>query len=288
MLTLLPCNDSDELAERNRRALDIPRLAAAELGRTAVEMTRAGRYDLHDGRTIEFKDGVEAAIAAKTSIPPDTPLPEAAARSFSETRVQVANETTLTAARRIVDRGHAPLALNFANGVAPGGGFLHGARAQEEVLCRSSALYSTLIGDPMYEAHRKRSLPDSTDWCILSPDVPVFRHDDGTPLEAPWPLSFITCAAPYAPAVGQPRSGDLLEQRIRRVLAVARAHGYTALVLGAWGCGAFENDPRRTARDFRTALENEFEGAFEDITFAVVDWSPNRRFLKPFREAFAP
>ena len=53
-----------------------------------------------------------------------------------------------------------------------------GARAQEEVLCRSSALFETLIGDMMYEEHRKRSLPDSTDWAIYSPNVPVFRTDD--------------------------------------------------------------------------------------------------------------
>ena len=85
-----------------------------------------------------------------------------------------------------------------------------GATAQEEVLCRSSALYQTLLGDRMYDEHRRRQLPDSTDWAIYSPNVPVFRMDDGTELEHPWLLSFITCAAPYAPVVGQPQAGDLL------------------------------------------------------------------------------
>ena len=186
-------------------------------------------------------------------------------------RSQVANETTLGAARRLVKGRHRPLALNFANGIHPGGGFLSGARAQEEVLCRSSALYKTLFGDPMYEAHKKRPRPDSTDWAIYSPDVPVFRHDDGTPLDAPWPLSFITCAAPVATRIGQPESGDLLQKRILRVLAIAQAFGFSALVLGAWGCGAFGNDPHRTAIDFRQALENEFRGAFCNVVFAITD-----------------
>ena len=57
---------------------------------------------------------------------------------------------------------------------------------------------------------------------------------------------------------GQPLAGDLLEKRIHRVLAVARACGHDTLVLGAWGCGAFKNDVARTARDFRHALETEF------------------------------
>jgi uncharacterized protein (TIGR02452 family) len=71
------------------------------------------------------------------------------------------------------------------------------------------------------------------------------------------------------------------------VLAIARAFGYRALVLGAWGCGAFANDPVRTARDFRDALAGAFDGAFAEVVFAVTDCSPARRFLGPFRDACA-
>jgi uncharacterized protein (TIGR02452 family) len=149
-------------------------------------------------------------------------------------------------------------------------------------------LSQTLFGDPMYEEHRKRRLPDSSDWAIYSPDVPVFRTDDGTAIAHPWLLSFITCAAPYAPTIGQPDAGDLLQRRIHRVLAIARAYEHSALVLGAWGCGAFGNDPHRAAIDFRQALETDFGGAFSDIVFAITDWSPERRFLAPFRDVFTP
>ncbi len=110
----------------------------------------------------------------------------------------------------------------------------------------------------------------------------MFRLDDGTSLDPPWTVSFLTCAAPYAPAVGQPQAGDLLKERIHRVLAIAGAYGYDALVLGAWGCGAFANDAWRTAQDFRGALEGEFAGIFSEVVFAVTDWSPERRFLGPF------
>ncbi len=286
-LHILPCLDSAQMATSRRQELNISRDVAAKWGRSAVEAARAGFYFTKEGEKVVWRDAVRAACAAKLSIRPDDIVPDNEKMTFAETKVQVTNETTLGVSRRLVDLGLRPLALNFANGIHPGGGFLRGARAQEEVLCRSSALYLTLVGDPMYENHQMRPLPDSTDWTIYSPDVPVFRMDDGTDLPDPWLLSFITCAAPYAPRIGQPKAGDLLQQRIHRVLAIARSYGYSTLVLGAWGCGAFANDPHRTAMDFRRALENDYNGAFSDIVFAITDWSAERRFLKPFCDVFA-
>lgn len=286
-LHILPCHDSEQMAASRQRELNIPRNIAAALGHSAVQVARNGVYVTGAGQEVVWRDTVQGARAAKRSIAPDASLPRHEQVAFSETRVQVTNETTLGASLRLVEQGLRPLALNFANGIHPGGGFLNGARAQEETLCRSSALYLTLVDDPMYEEHRRRPLADSTDWVIYSPDVPVFRRDDGTELQHPWLLSFLTCAAPYAPDLGQPLAGDLLQKRIHRVLAIARSYGYSVLVLGAWGCGAFANDPQRTATDFRQALENEYRGAFSDIVFAITDWSQERKFLGPFRDVFA-
>jgi len=193
--------------------------------------------------------------------------------------------TTLAAAYRLVKLR--PMALNFANGIHPGGGFLNGARAQEEFLCRSSALFRTLVDDPMYETHRIRPVPDSTSWVIYSPDVPVFRTDGRNNIAEPWTLSFFTCAAPVATRIGQPASRLLLSERIDRILGLAAALRYETLILGAWGCGAFGNDPITTAIDFRDALAEKYDGRFSKVVFAVTDWSPERRMLKPFVEAFS-
>ena len=278
--------DSAEMAEDRRRALGIDRDTARRLGQEAVRFIEQGWYPAPDGRRVSWADAVEKARSGTVSLPPEARLPSPPATADEVTAMEIANETSLGAARRLVASGLRPLVLNMANGVRPGGGFLHGARAQEEALCRSSALYATLVDDPMYAAHARRPLPDSTDWAILSPDVPVFRDDDGAPLGEPWRASFVTCAAPYAPRVGQPASGDLLEARIERLLRIARGYGYTALVLGAWGCGAFANDPDRTARDVRRHLEDHAD-AFEHVVFAITDWSSERRFLGPFAAAFS-
>lgn len=286
-LSVLPVEDSDALAADNRAVLDISSYAAASLGRSAVQAIESGRYGSSAGHAVDWFEAVDGAKRSKVSIPPDASLGAPRFAIPFSTAVRVANLTTLVAARHLVDGGERPLLLSFANGVQPGGGFLSGSRAQEEVLCRSSALFATLVGDAMYAAHKLRPLPDSTSWAILSPRVPVFRNDGGDALSTPWLADFLTCAAPYAPRVGHALSRDLLRERISRVLAIARTFEYETLVLGAWGCGAFGNDPYHTAIDFRNALESEFDGVFREVVFAVTDWSEERRFLGPFGDVFA-
>jgi uncharacterized protein (TIGR02452 family) len=292
-LSILPCLDSPAMGQERRWELDIDRAEAARLGQTAVAWSRQGWYPDKAGRQVSIAAQVARAVSLKQSLAPDARLPEVPEGIVPrQTRVQVSNETTFQAARRLIAKGSGDagkgkvLALNFANGISAGGGFLHGARAQEEVLCRSSAFYLTLVGDPMYDYHRGRSQPDSSSWCILSPEVPVFREDRGTTLDEPWLLSFITCAAPVAPRVGRELSAVLLRERMQRVYSIARAFGYENLVLGAWGCGAFGNDIKSTARSFRELLVNYFATCFSEVVFAVTDWSEERRFLGAFQDEF--
>jgi uncharacterized protein (TIGR02452 family) len=280
-LQVLPAVDSAERAETSARLRAIPRQQTAAWGKATLTALGTGTYADAAGRTVDWRGAVQAAVAAKRSLAPDAPLPGPLSPVYSTTGIQVANETTLAAARRLSEPGRRVLALNFGNGIEPGGGFLQGNRGQESVLCRSSGLLATLQGDAMYAHHKTRPRPDSTDWAILSPDVPVFRTDDGTPLERPWLLSFITCAAPCAPTLGVEVSARMMESRIRRVLAVARAFGYEALVLGAWGCGTYGNDPARIAAIFHAALREQ-AGAFAEVVFSVTDGSPERVFCGPF------
>jgi len=285
-LEVRPCRDSPELAERCRKLSQIPREQAAALGQSALAVIAAGAYSNVAGQPVHWGAAVAAAVAAKRSLPAEAVLPQVGPVGFTVTQVQVVNESTLATARRLTATARRVLVLNFANGLHPGGGFQQGNRGQESLLCRSSALFATLSADPMYASHAARPLPDSTDWAILSPDVPVFRADDGTPLDQPWPLGILTCAAPYAPKLGQEAAADRMQTRIRRVLAIARAFGYTGLVLGAWGCGTYGNDPARIAAIFHEALKEQ-AGAFQSVVFAIADWSPERRYLAPFRDLLA-
>ncbi len=140
----------------------------------------------------------------------------------------------------------------------------------------------------MYRYH-KTDCPHgmASEWAILSPEVPVFRSDNGMLLETPWLCDILTCAAPKADIVGLDRATPAMQQRIHRVLEIALAYGYRSLVLGAWGCGAYHNDPHAVAGFFRKALTKTYLGVFEEAVFAISDWSPDRRYLGPFRDTFA-
>ena len=131
-----------------------------------------------------------------------------------------------------------------------------------------------------------------SDYVIYSPYVPVFRDDNGTLLEGPFLCTFITCPAVNAKVVLErdpgrgPEIRDRMDARIRKVLAVAEAHGHDHLILGAWGCGAFGNEPGQIADLFKDALSLEFSDAFEHVLFAIPDWSDDCRFIGPFHRAF--
>lgn len=131
-----------------------------------------------------------------------------------------------------------------------------------------------------------------TNYAIYSPDVPIIRTDEGQLLEKPWLCSFITAPAPNAAAVlkwspgRRPEIKLAFEERIHKVLSIALLHGHAAIVLGAWGCGAFGNDSREVAPLFARALSSSFQGVFSRVVFAITDWSKERRFISPFQEAF--
>ena len=60
----------------------------------------------------------------------------------------------------------------------------------------------------------------------------------------------------------------LHERRLRRILDVAAVQGAEAIVLGAFGCGAFRNDPKVVAAAAK-AVVADYLHAFRAIEFAV-------------------
>ena len=181
--------------------------------------------------------------------------------------------------------------LNFASATNPGGGAAKGSVAQEECLCRCSTLYPTLNSQQFlqkyYSVNRASHDPLHTDACIYSPNIVVFKSDELFPaLLKPedWvTLDVISCAAPNLRAntnnafnPGQAKKAALSSEqqyklhlkRARHILTVTASYNVDILILGAFGCGVFRNDPFAVARAYRDVL-NELHSYFSGIEFAI-------------------
>ncbi|MCI0701774.1 MAG: TIGR02452 family protein [Planctomycetia bacterium] len=265
------------------------RSKAAAIGRDTVEIVAAGRYTNRQGQIVHIRDLVEVASNGTVTYPPDESLPRFVPTDRATT-FETINDTTLAAARKLVADGFKPVALNFASARHPGGGFLGGARAQEESLCRASALYECINGNAMYRHHAHMSGGFYTNYAIYSPAVPVFKDDEGKLLDEPYLCAFVTSPAVNVGAIRDNEHKlvrDEMRERVEKVLAIMARHGHDSAVLGAWGCGVFKNDPEVIAELFAKALRGKFGGAFAKVVFAILDSSDEKRFIGPFEERFS-
>ncbi|WP_326625423.1 MULTISPECIES: TIGR02452 family protein [unclassified Streptomyces] len=258
-------------------------------------IVEAGLYRTPEGREISIERTLAAALSGTRLYGPD-PVPVAALDTDRTAVIEVTGESSLQAARRMTGEGPGRIAvLNYASARNPGGGYLNGAQAQEEALCRGSALYATLLRAPDYYArHRAERSAFYTDRVIHSPGVPVFRDDRGRLLDTPYTVGFLTSPAPNAGVIRSRTPQDAhripaaLASRAERVLEVAAVRGYRRLVLGAWGCGVFMNDPAQVAGVFRALLADggRFAGHFEQIVFGILDRSRTAATRSAFARTF--
>lgn len=175
--------------------------------------------------------------------------------------------------------------LNFASFKHPGGMFLKGSSAQEESLCIASTLYSVLkMREDFYIENRKmlnRGL--YSDRALYSPMVAFIKDPAIT-----YHCDVITCAAPNKGAamrngVSEQENTTALTNRIRFILSICKYKEVDAVILGAYGCGVFKQDPYEVATIFKTEIYSMDLGSLDKIIFAI----PGGKNLETFKEVFS-
>lgn len=214
------------------------------------------------------------------------------ARVTYDTEITVTGDRSFQAAMRLVSEnpGSKVAVMNFANAFKAGGAVENGAGAQEECLCRTSTLYPLLyrssLRDSFYKYHHEKNSPVASDSLIYTEGVVICKTDEDLPKrmdKKDWvEVDVITIAAPDLRGSSNMHfelvnGGALLQdaelfgyhvKRAIHMLTVAAAKGADVLVLGAFGCGAFQNNPEVVARAYKVALQ-EFPKVFKKIEFAV-------------------
>ena len=217
----------------------------------------------------------------------------------------------LEAGLLLEDEGFNPVVLNMANQFGPGGGWSCGDGAQEENIFRRTSYFASLIPSTtsfhpdcaVLERDCPYTYPIGDYSTVYSPDVVVLKgaEADGYPtLKKVRKMSFVACAAYRCPDCGEEPLFELPEEvvvgtkkKIRSILATALHHGHDAVVLSAFGCGAFSNPPNQVAKLFSEVLSDApFSGAFKKVVFAIFNdenaggWVNPEGNVIPFERVF--
>ncbi len=219
-----------------------------------------------------------------------------------QSEISVINTDTISAAHELLQEGYNPVALNFANRHTPGGGVLGGCRAQEETLFRATNLFQSLyqFADFGEQYGVKRNISalypmDRNFGGIYTPNATVFRdsNKDYAFIDEYYQISFIAVAALNCPRLDI--YGNLQDfevkttiNKIRTILRIGLKHNHNAIVLGAFGCGAFHNPPNHIAKLFHEVIEEkEFKNKYKKIVFAIIeDHNSKSSNFKPFYNEF--
>lgn len=266
------------------------------IAKDTLQILEQGYYILSDSKIDIQEDQSYAVDRTMLYTPEDSDLILSKYQQEDQslsTTYKVINQTTLDATRDLIAQGIAdPFVLNFASAKNPGGGFLGGSQAQEESIARATGLYPCqLKAENYYKTHRGLRTCLYTDTMNYSPQVPILKDEIGNLLPQYVKASILTSAAVNTGVVKRKEPNNIaqilpiMRGRIRKVLAIAAEHQHKALVLGAWGCGVFQNDPEEIAQLFAEELNGDFKDQFEQVVFAI--YSKNERFIKPFERLFS-
>ena len=222
--------------------------------------------------------------------------------------IKVTNRDTFTAAKEyanIINSANEGFVgvLNFASSTNPGGGVTKGSTAQEECLCRCSNLYLTLYQEKCireyYNVNKKYMSNLGSDAIIYSRNIYVFKDKNYNmlPVKDRFYVDVLTCAAPnlrenprnqYNSNASEEKLTltdeelyNIHVKRARNILNVAVKNEDDYLILGAFGCGAFRNNPEIVAKAYKDVLQ-DYMYCFKVIDFAIIDgkYSNNYEIFK--------
>lgn len=262
------------------------------VARETLQIMDQGYYE-YEGQKVSIQSDMDASVDKSRLITPDegaTLLERYGGGTCTKTlEVRVENLSTVDAIRKLAQEGRENIGvLNFASAKNPGGGFINGAMAQEESLAASSILYRTLTAhEAYYRNNRAQTSMMYTDHAIYSPDVAFFRDGRFRLVEKPVRASVLTLPAVNMGQVllkgEDPAEAErVMRRRMALALAVFACQGARHLVLGAYGCGVFRNDPCLIAAWWKELLAESVGDYFDSVFHAVLDRSKTESCIQAF------
>ncbi len=265
----------EEIEVKNREREEKKQKNLALISET-LDICEKGSYEKY-GRTVNLGLSPEEMKKARVFLPDEVKAMSGEETEGFTCEFSCENRDALSLAREKCAEYGSVLLLNLASAVRPGGGVRDGMGGQEEDLCRDSTLLMSLESDdakPYYDYNNELNTRLASDAVIISPDVAVFRDENGELCDEPFTVSVITCPAPNIRFGFEGKTEDeyrqILYERIEGILRCATGLGYKNIILGAFGCGAFKNDAALVSDYFYKALTGPAGQGLAHADFAVL------------------
>ena len=237
------------------------------IAKETVSIGDAGFYNINSRQKIEIKEEIYDMIE-NTRVIKGEPCSDILAytrNNLEMSNVLVTERTTNEAIEHWYGTEGVSkiIILNFASAKNPGGGFLKGSRAQEEQLCYRSLLYKSLVTKmkEFYEVGRENPRDGLYhNLAIYSKKVPFIRNE-ALELIEPMFVDVITCPAVNRGVAEKNRIANttiLVEMYNRCNLVMdtilENLEDSAVVILGAFGCGVFKNNPSQVADIFKVLI----------------------------------
>lgn len=169
-------------------------------------------------------------------------------------------------------------ALNFASSRNPGGGYINGAIAQEECLCRQ---YPTLHNSLISVKHNMYPILLDNSEVLFTPGVRRYRDHHLHWIDSQLQVNFVSAAAPNMNRLPDMKF-ESFEEQIKRTLTTIMIVPVNVksecIILGAWGCGVFAPKNHIYRRKYIAMMSNvictyavKFRHLYKYVYIAVPD-----------------
>lgn len=263
----------EELKKLAQETLDISASGSYLYKKEEIILPPMGKTWYYDNK-FDYKKGLEGK------------------KSFEKTNILICEESTIDAIHRNAIDDNLGV-LNFASARHAGGGFLNGAMAQEECLAYCSDLYDTQTRDIGQEYYKNNATVKHHSYYngMMMTENCFFRDSKFNLIKNPTSCMVITAPAVNMGMVrkfNEPEKSakQTMKNRMRNILYLFIYHGCTNIVLGAFGCGVFQNDPNDIAKYWHELLiEEDLKKYFKKITFSILN-SRSGDNITPFKKYF--
>jgi uncharacterized protein (TIGR02452 family) len=198
-------------------------------------------------------------------------------KGYKKTEILFHQTTTSQASYYYANKNFKVCALNFTNSNKCAKGYYSGFINSEEELCRTCpVLYNSLLNTKAYPFEWSSTI-------IYTPNVLLCRNSENYYRFYKKHISLNVVSGSLPNLNIEKFNKQKVFDNIQKIFIIPAIHGNDTLILGAWGCDMFRNNPKIIAELF-CMLISKYKKLYKIICFAIPKGYNYKIFKQVFRK----